>query len=117
MKCEKLVLVTRADLPAGAQAVQAAHALREFAESFPDVDRSWHAGSNTLALLAVPNEAALVGVLRKAQDRGIRVACFREPDFGDQLTALAVEPSQAAQRLCRALPLALAPTPQPVAQV
>lgn len=31
----KLYLVTRADLSAGQQAVQAAHALREWVEGFP----------------------------------------------------------------------------------
>lgn len=107
MSAEKLVLVTRADLPPGAQAVQAAHAMREFAELHPELDKQWHEQSNTLALLVVPDERGLRRLLDRAADRGLRVAVFREPDLGGQLTAAALEPAQATQRLCRNLPLAL----------
>jgi hypothetical protein len=52
----KLHLVTRRDLSPGQQAVQAAHALREFIQHHPEVDRDWYERSNTLALLAVEDE-------------------------------------------------------------
>ena len=103
---DKLYLVTRADLPAGQQAVQACHAMRRFAEEHPTVERAWFSGSETLALLAVKDEAGLVRVVERAQDRGLRVASFREPDRGGELTAIALEPG--ARRLVRSLPLALA---------
>ena len=104
---EKLYLVTRADLPAGAQAVQAAHALRQFAAEHPDLDKFWFERSNTLAMLAVPDERALRRLLVRAEDRDLRSAAFREPDLDNALTAVAIEPSPEAQKLCRNLPLAL----------
>lgn len=104
----KLVLVTRADLPPGAQAVQAAHAMRQFAHLHPEVERAWFDRSNTLVLLTVPTEADLSRLVDRAVDREMLFAPFREEDLGGQLTAVALEPTQASQRLCRALPKALA---------
>jgi peptidyl-tRNA hydrolase len=103
----KLTVITRADLNPGQQAVQAMHAQRAFVEAHPAVEKLWFEQSNTLALLVVPNEQALCRVLRKAEDRGIRIAIFREPDIDDQLTAIVLEPSPEVRRLCRDLPLAL----------
>lgn len=103
---QRLYLVTRADLPAGDQAVQAAHALTEFTFEHPEAAESWHRASNTLAFLVAPDEAALQTLLDRAFDRGLRASAFREPDLGDALTAVAIEPE--GSRLVRSLPLALA---------
>jgi hypothetical protein len=103
----KLFLVTRADLGAGAQAVQSAHAFREFAERHREIERDWYRTSNHLALLAVKNEAELAALLRAAIDRDVAVASFREPDFGNALTAIALGPCAHARAICRRLPLAL----------
>lgn len=103
---DKLILVTREDLKLGQQAVQAAHALREFGEKHPEIDRLWYGKSNYLALLVAPDEEALNALVVKARRRGIRLAEFREPDLHEALTAVAMEPSVAARRLCRKLPLA-----------
>ena len=101
----RLYAVVRADLPPGAQAVQSAHALREFAEQYPEIEKAWHAGSNTLAVLAVPSEPALATLVSVLREQGIALAEFREPDLGNALTAICVEPR--AGRLLRDLPLAL----------
>ena len=101
----KLYLVTRRDLSPGQQAVQAAHALREFAAAYPALDAAWFATSNTLALLAVDDERALWRLLYEANERGMPCAVFREPDLGDAVTALALDAR--AERLVRHLPLAL----------
>jgi DNA-binding transcriptional LysR family regulator len=105
MPTSRLHLVVRRDLPPGDQAVQAAHALRQFTAEHPDIDRQWFEQSNTLALLAAPDERTLARMLDRAFDLGIRAAAFREPDLGGSLTAIAIEPAGA--RLCRGLPLAL----------
>lgn len=105
MTVPRLHLVVRADLPPGDQAVQAAHALRQFVAEHPSADKEWFEQSNTLALLAAPNEQALFRMLGRAFDLGIRAAAFREPDLGGSLTAIAIEPAGA--RICRSLPLAL----------
>lgn len=103
----KLTLVVRNDLRAGQQAVQSVHAFTEFAHQHPDIEREWYASSNTLALLSVPDESTLRRVLEEAEGRGIRRSHFREPDLGDQVTALCLEPSPEVRRLCRGFPLAL----------
>jgi peptidyl-tRNA hydrolase len=102
----KLFLVTRADLSAGQQAVQAAHAMREFAEQHPEADGAWYRESNTLALLVVSDEAALRVLLEKARRRDILTSAFREPDHNNEMTAIALD--HGARGLVSKLPLALA---------
>ena len=101
----KLYLVTRQDLSPGQQAVQAAHAMREFSARHPEIDRHWYTTSNTLAFLATPNEEALWKLLNRAAERGLAAAPFHEPDRGNELTAVAFGPE--CGRLLSHLPLAL----------
>lgn len=63
---EKLFLVTRADLPAGQQAVQAAHAFREFVNEHGDIEGDWYRTSNHLAFLSVADEPALERLLHES---------------------------------------------------
>lgn len=104
---DRLYVVVRADLSPGAQVAQAMHAFRSFLEEHPGVERAWFQTSNTLAVLSAPNEGALQAIVMDAIDNDFRVSQFREPDMGDSLTAIALEP--AAKRLVRSLPLALSP--------
>lgn len=104
----RLRVIVRADLSPGQQAVQGMHAQVAFAKKHPESERTWHEQSNTLALLSVPNEDALHRLLQMAEDRGIQAAYFREPDIGDQMTAICLEAcEETAGRLCRGLPTAL----------
>ncbi len=103
--CSKLFLVTRADLLPGQQAIQSAHALREFSEQHPEIDREWYRTSNTLIMKAVPNEEALQALMVLAQKKGFHIAPFQEPDLNNELTAIAFEPR--AKSLMQGLPLAL----------
>lgn len=104
---DKLVLVTRSDLRPGQQAVQAAHAMRQFVEEHPGLDVPWFEKSNTLALLSVSDEASLERLADKADDLDLKLSVFREPDLGNALTAIALEPGPRSRKLCRNLPLAL----------
>jgi hypothetical protein len=56
-------------------------------------------------LLAVADEPALAELYVDAKARGLRAIRFHEPDLGDALTAIALEP--AARKLLTRLPLAL----------
>jgi len=105
---DKLYIVTRADLHPGYQAAQAVHAARQFQHEHPEVERRWFEKSNTVALLAAPDESALERLMHKARSIGLKVASFREPDLGHQLTSIALEPGEYTGRLCRKLPLTLA---------
>ncbi len=101
----KLHVVVCADLPVADQVVQAIHAARQFAADHPETERAWFEMSNHLALLAVPNESALITLIQRAASTNVRFAIFREPDLDNRITAAAFEPE--AKALCRRLPLAL----------
>jgi hypothetical protein len=59
-------------------------------------------------LLAASDELSLSWLRSDAIRDALRVVSFHEPDLGDALTALALEP--AGRRLVAGLPLALADT-------
>jgi len=101
---QKLYIVVRADLSQGLKLAQACHALRAFGARHPEIDREWFERSNNIAVLVVPDEQKLRELLELTESRGLAVAPFLEPDLGDQMTALALEPS--AKRFLRRLPLA-----------
>lgn len=91
-------MVTRADLTPPVQACQAVHAALAHAAA-------GHQVPETLALLAAPDELALYWLCADAQRASLAFTTFHEPDLGDSLTAVALEPG--AARLCRKFPLAL----------
>ena len=97
----------RADLPPGLQAAQAVHAAVEFAVSDPSTATRWHRESNFLVIVSVPDEGALTELLLRGVEAGVQVHSVREPDIGDELTAVAFEPGAGARKLCAELPLAL----------
>lgn len=101
----KLFLVTRGDLSPGQQAVQAAHALREFTATHPELDFHWYTNSNTLALLAARDEGSLHRLTEKAKKLGYAFAPFFEPDRDNELTAVAFSPD--CRKILSHLPLAL----------
>lgn len=113
---EKLYIVCRADLEPGYQAVQSCHVAFQFAMEHLEMTTRWFTDSNYLILLSVPDERALLVLLERARRLGLKSSMFREPDIGNQITAIALEPGFVTQRLCRNLPKALAPVAQLVAQ-
>lgn len=96
--------MTRADLPPGTQAVQAAHAALAFAVTHPGRAAAWSRAGGFLILLAARDEAALHDLAAAAGAAGFPAAAFREPDLAGALTAVAVH---GAARLCARYPLAL----------
>lgn len=104
---DKLYVITRQDLAPGYQAVQSMHALRQFTAEHPDIDRLWFDNSNYLGLLSVENELDLYNLMERAQQQGIKFSIFREPDIGNQITAIALSPGPKSKKLCSHLKLAL----------
>lgn len=102
-----MVLVTRKDLLPGYQAVQPAHALARFATKFPGCFRRWENYHKNLVILAVRNEKELTALLDKAEEKRIRCVEFKEPDIGNEMTAIALEPCDETYRMTSSLPLAL----------
>lgn len=74
---------------------------------FPKDALEWHRTSNTLVALSVQDEYALLDLEDKLKDSGMHYISFREPDIGDELTAIAIMPSEQAKDFCKGLPLAL----------
>jgi hypothetical protein len=57
--------------------------------------------------LSVENEQKLLHYLEKIKFYELKYSMFFEPDIGNQLTAIAIEPSEQTQKLTSNLPLAL----------
>lgn len=104
---ERLVLVTRGDLSAGYQSVQPTHAAIQFIFTFPTVSRRWYKNHKNIATLAAPSELALVNLFKKAEEAGLKCVIFKEPDIGNEVTAIAIEPHELTYKLTSSLPLAL----------
>lgn len=80
----KLYVITRRDLSISQQAVQAGHAVAEL------ILQDQHTGWNgTLVYLGVEDEEILSRWVSKLDLRRKTYTKFREPDIGDQLTAIA----------------------------
>ena len=104
---DKVYIITRRDMSPGYQGVQSIHAMRQFSEEHPDIDKAWFKQSNYLAWLSVTDEAELFELLAKAARKHIRCSIFREPDVDNQVTAIALEPGVHSSEVCRHLPPAL----------
>lgn len=100
-------MITRQDISSGYQAVQSIHAAIQFNFEHPEVSQEWFKTSNYLGLLSVADETALKLLADEAQQHGIRYSIFKEPDIGDQITAIALEPGMRSKKLCSKLQLAL----------
>lgn len=69
--------------------------------------KPWLLASNFLVIVAVRDEEHLLDLITEASRRGISRIAVREPDLDDEVTAVALAPGPAAQKLCASLPLAL----------
>ena len=67
----------------------------------------WYNASNYLALLAAKDENELVEIACRAAEQGVRFAIFKEPDIGNKITAIALEPGNKSKKICQKLPLTL----------
>ena len=103
----KLVIVTRRDLNPGYQAVQSIHSGIQFQHEHPEIAKHWHSTSDYLALLSTEDEQSLLSLLEKCRKNGLHCSVFTEPDIGNQVTSIAIEPSPITKRLTCNLPLAL----------
>lgn len=103
----KLYVAVRGDLAPGQQLAQSVHAAFEFAVDHPTLTEVWRRHSNYLVVVAVPDEAALLDLANRAAAADLRHTVVREPDCGNEVTAVVLEPGKAASKLCSTYPLAL----------
>lgn len=89
----------------GQQATQSCHAAFQFAYEHAVLFRHWFEESTYLVLLTVADEAALAAYELLFERHDLVSSTWHEPDMGDELTAIAVEPSPLAARYLSSLPL------------
>lgn len=100
-------MIGREDLGKAYMSVQAIHAAIEFQHQHTEYAECWHKQSNYLGFLSVNNEEDLQKLIEKATENDIKFSVFREPDIGNQITAIALAPGQKSKKLCSSLRLAL----------
>lgn len=103
---DKIYLVTHGNLSAGYQIAQVAHVMADYIMRHPSSASQWHSISNSLIVLEAKDASALSELQERAKNRSMEVQEFREPDLGDEITALAFTPSPKVRRLLSNLPLA-----------
>lgn len=103
----KLIVITRKDLSPGSQAVQASHASIEFIYQHPEISKEWYDISKYLVFLSVKNQDELIELTKKLSQNGILFSKFYEPDLEDELTAVALEPSNMSRKIVSNIPLML----------
>lgn len=104
---EKLYVIVRGDLNPGYQVVQSCHAIIQWSQEYPELNKSWFKSSNYIAALSVSTKKELVELLNVALQLGIVASCFKEPDIGDEITAIVLEPGLKSKKLCSNIGLAL----------
>lgn len=97
--------ITRGDLTPGQKAVQSTHAAINFVFEHPGRAGPWFRESNYLVQLETKNEQDLLRLIEQCELKNIKYTAFTEPDLDNQITAIAVEPSLATQKLVSSLPL------------
>lgn len=83
------------------------HAAIQFMFEHPEYSQEWFIHSNYLGFLSANDEEHLKNLTNKAMETGIKFSIFREPDIGNQITAIALAPGPQTKKLCSKLPLAL----------
>lgn len=101
----KLVTVVRRDLPLGYQAVQSTHAAINFIFEHPDRASPWYYNSNTIAQLSCKDENELEDLIQKCEQNNLAHTIFIEPDIGNEITSIAIEPSDITRKITSRFPL------------
>lgn len=91
----------------GAQAVQATHAAIKFIFEHPEIANEWYNNSEYLVELSIENQEKLLELTEKLRWKGISFSEFREPDMDNELTSIALEPTEKARRVVSSMPLML----------
>lgn len=87
--------------------MQTSHAVADFIFEHPQIAKEWKDTSNYIVTLAAKDQLQLQNLILKLQEKGISYTAFREPDIDNQITAVAIQPSESTRKLCSSYPLAL----------
>ena len=103
-KNNKLITVTRQDIPYGYQCVQSTHSIAYFAIEHREVFEKWHETSQYMVSLGAKNENHLKDLITKAEERDIKMSVFYEPDIGNEITSITLEPCETSRKMTSSLP-------------
>lgn len=101
-----MYVIGREDLSPGLLAAQLCHALRQFSNDHPEIDKNWFINSNYICLLSVNSEEELLNLSKKCDELNLCYSKFLEPDLDNSLTAMCLEPGKLSKKLVSKLKLA-----------
>lgn len=107
---DKIYIIVRADLNPGQILAQSCHSAIDFVMLYPEFSGEWRTKSDHICVLEIENEEKLKELLQKAKDKNIMHSAFFESDMNNELTAIALAPSNKTRKLCYHLKLALQKT-------
>lgn len=104
---DKLYIVTRKDLTPGQQISQSLHVFREFVNQYNEIENDWYNNSNYICILSANDESHLNDIIEKCMLNKVKFSIFKEPDYNDSITSIAIEPGLKSKKITSSLPLAL----------
>ena len=91
-------------MPYGYQAVQSAHSVAQFAMEYRPEFEKWFETSQYMVSLGAKNLTQLEELITKADERGIKMSIFIEPDIGNEITSVTFQPCEASRKLTSSFP-------------
>ena len=82
------------------------HSALHFFNCYKEITTSWLENSNYIVCLSVKDEFELNKLLDLVKSKGIKHYAFYEPDLGDRLTAICLEPTPESRKITSSIPLA-----------
>ncbi len=80
--------------------------MSKFAVEHPNQFNDWYKNSQYVACLSIKDEESLLSLVEKLRERGVAVSVFREPDYNQKATSIAIEACDQGRRLTGSLRLA-----------
>jgi hypothetical protein len=100
-------VITREDLAPGYQAVQAGNAAIDFCFQHRNLAEHWHLNSNYLIYLSTKTEDDLMRIADRLKSLEVEFSFFREPDIGNEVTAVSFISTPQTKKITSGLPLLL----------
>ena len=87
----KLTTIVRADLDPAYKIPQSIHAVTEFINNHKDIYSEWNLNSNCLCCLEA-SHLKMREIIDLLEMLSIKYSVFLEPDIGNELTAITIQP-------------------------